>query len=217
MSFAQTNPTAHLWLDQASLGIDGLFGYSGDLLTQARILLQHIRHLFYTEVLARWKVPANTPMTHNQAFLVATRNGGLALRRPDLGILAAGAKADVLVWDSSNLAMLGWVDPVSAVLMHANVADIQDVLVDGLFKKRNGQLLAPGLDDARQKFVQSARRIQETTLALPRVEAKEDETFISGARVERLPLVDVLHGEGNGYVLDDKLIKPESIALTLRL
>jgi cytosine/adenosine deaminase-related metal-dependent hydrolase len=52
----------------------------------------------YRKVLDRWQVPDSCPMSVNQAFLLATRNGGLALKRPDLGVIAPGAKADIVVF-----------------------------------------------------------------------------------------------------------------------
>ena len=67
MAHAQTNPTAHMCLDQASIGKDATFLSSNDLLTQARMLLQFIRNRLYTQALNRWEVPGNTPMTHEQA------------------------------------------------------------------------------------------------------------------------------------------------------
>jgi cytosine/adenosine deaminase-related metal-dependent hydrolase len=54
-----------------------------------------------------WKIPSNNPMTANQAFLLATRNGGLALRRGDLGVIKVGAKADLVVFDGLSPNMLG--------------------------------------------------------------------------------------------------------------
>ena len=75
-------------------------------------------------------------MSVNQAFLLATRNGGLALKRPDLGVIAPGAKADIVVFKGDSPNMIGWVDPVAAVILHSNVGDVEHVLVNGQFKKK---------------------------------------------------------------------------------
>ncbi|KAH6687778.1 amidohydrolase family protein [Plectosphaerella plurivora] len=198
MSVGQTNPTAHRWLDQASLGIDAFWGFSSDLLTQARMLLIYIRHTIFTEVTSRWEVPSKSPMSVSQAFLVATRSGGKALRRPDIGIIAEGAKADLIVWSTSNLAMLGWHDPITAILTFASVSDIQDVLVDGVFRKRDRKLLAVDLEDVKAKFLKTVERDREATFLIPQAEPSEDERFISGARVVATPKVDVIRGEGDG-------------------
>ena len=116
MHYGHTHPHSHLIQDQAALGVDTHFTFSTDILTQARLWLQSTRRRLFAQVLDHWHVPTQTPMTANQAFLLATRNGGLALRRPDLGVIAEGAKADLVIWDGESPALLGWVDPVAAVI-----------------------------------------------------------------------------------------------------
>jgi cytosine/adenosine deaminase-related metal-dependent hydrolase len=97
MHYGHDHPNSHLILDQASLGIDTHFTFSTDMLTQARMWLQSVRRTLYREVVQSGKLPASNPMSATQAFLLATRNGALALHRHDIGILAPGAKADLLV------------------------------------------------------------------------------------------------------------------------
>ncbi|SPO06591.1 uncharacterized protein DNG_09281 [Cephalotrichum gorgonifer] len=53
-------------------------------------------------------------MSVNQAFLLATRSGAQALRRPDLGVLKVGATADIVVFDGTATNLIGWRDPVAA-------------------------------------------------------------------------------------------------------
>jgi len=100
-------------------------------------------------------------MSVNQAFLLATRNGGLALRRPDLGIIAVGAKADVVVFNGDSPGMLGWVDPVAAVILHSNVGDVEVVIVDGKVVKRDGKLTFKEYDGVKKRILGSARRVQK--------------------------------------------------------
>jgi cytosine/adenosine deaminase-related metal-dependent hydrolase len=106
-----------------------------------RIWLQSTRLGLYQETLDRFKIPSNTPMTVRQAFLLGRRNGGLALKRPDLGVLRVGAKADVLVFSTDAIGLVGWSDPVAAVVLHSNVADIEDIYVDGQLVKKGGKLV----------------------------------------------------------------------------
>lgn len=136
------NPYSHLILDQATLGADTYFTFSSDILTQARLWLQNVRHKLYKEVVDRRRIPASNPMSVNQAFLLATRSGGLAIRKSDLDVLAVGAKADLVVWNGRSPSMLGWRDPVAAVVLHASVGDIKHVLVNGKFTKRDWKLTA---------------------------------------------------------------------------
>ncbi len=46
-------------------------------------------------------------MSVDQAFLLATRHGGLALRRDDLGVITPGAKADLTIWDGRVTVLAG--------------------------------------------------------------------------------------------------------------
>lgn len=160
MHYGHLHPDSHLILDQAALGIDTHFTFSSDILTQARIWLQNIRQIFYREVIDRRRLPADNPMSVTQAFLLATRNGALALRRSDIGVLARGAKADLLVWHGRAPSLLGWTDPVAAIMLHANVGDIKHVMVNGEFRKRDWKITVPGYEALQDRFLQSAKRIQ---------------------------------------------------------
>ncbi|KAK1453377.1 amidohydrolase [Colletotrichum melonis] len=198
MHYGHTHPHSHLIQDQGSLGVDTHFTFSTDILTQARLWLQSTRRLLYQQVLANWRVPTSTPMTVNQAFLLATRSGGLALRRPDLGVIIEGAKADVVVWNGESPALLGWVDPVAAVILHASVADVEHVLVDGIIVKKDHKLVVPDYEDVKTRFLDSARKIQQTWRDIP-FSALEGEFSSSEAPYEAPLSVDVLPGGESGY------------------
>ncbi|THU87716.1 hypothetical protein K435DRAFT_782353, partial [Dendrothele bispora CBS 962.96] len=62
--------------------------------------------------------------------------------RNDLGVLVEGAKADIVLFDGDSPNMLGWEDPVAAIILHSNVGDVTDVMVDGEWRKREGELVA---------------------------------------------------------------------------
>ncbi|PNS19810.1 hypothetical protein CAC42_7777 [Sphaceloma murrayae] len=198
MHFGHDHPVTHLVQDQASLGVDCGWTYSGDILTQARIWLQVVRRTLYREVLQRRQVPSNNPMSVEQAFLLATRNGGLALRRPDIGVLAEGAKADLLVWNGQSLNMLGWDDPVAAVILHANIGDLKHVMVDGVFKKRDYKLLVEGYEALRSRFLETARKIQAVYKDAAKNITYEGANQIGSVYVPTFE-ADVLRGSGTGY------------------
>ena len=74
----------------------------------------------------------------------ATLGGAAALRRPDLGKLAVGARADI-VGVSLTDPRIGMVDdPVRTMLMHGSGRDIVLTVVDGRTVVRDGQI--PGVD-----------------------------------------------------------------------
>ncbi len=114
-------------------------------------------------------------MTVEDAFLLATRQGGRALRRNDLGVIKKGAKADIIVFDGDTPNMAGWTDPVAAVMLHANVGDIRHVLVGGEFRKRDGKLILQNggeWPEFQAKFAEIARRIQSENSAPPKMGEK---------------------------------------------
>ncbi|KAK5718321.1 hypothetical protein LTR17_015674 [Elasticomyces elasticus] len=162
MHFGHGQRTSRLVQDHASLGVDTNFTFSGDLLTQARIWLQSCRGVAYNEALKTARVPRRNPMAVEEAFLMATRQGARALRRDDLGVLKVGAKADVVCFDGTAPNMAGWVDPVAAVILHANVGDIRHVLVGGKWRKRDGELVMKEDDwgSFQKRFADMARKIQ---------------------------------------------------------
>ncbi|KAH8601221.1 amidohydrolase family protein [Bisporella sp. PMI_857] len=198
MHYGHSHFGSHLIQDQASLGVDTFLTFSTDLITQARIWLQRTRSRLYDEVINRWQIPASNPMSVNQAFLLATRQGGLALRRPDLGVIRVGAKADLVVFNGRSPSMLGWLDPVAAVILHSNVGDIEHVLVDGKFKKREGKLTYENYDAVVDRLLASAERLQAIISEQPA--PVYDGTFYGVPCTYGHPLeVDAQHGPGNGY------------------
>ncbi|KAI1175656.1 amidohydrolase [Nemania sp. FL0916] len=199
MHYGHGHTHSHRAHDQASLGVDTHLAFSTDLLTQARLWLQRTRSRIYDEVMHQWKVPAHSPMSVNQAFLLATRQGGLALRRSDLGVIRIGAKADLVVFDGRSPGMLGWADPVAAVILHASVGDIVHVLIDGNFAKRDGKLTYPKYDDLIDKFLASADRVREKFLALPPLVIQGAFFGARSAPYGEADKVDILRGEGDGY------------------
>ena len=150
--------------DRASLGCDGNWTYSGDILGQARLWLQTVRHTNYLQTLESGHLPNQNPMSVEQAFLLATRQGGRALRRDDIGVLKPGSKADIVVWNGDSPNMLGWRDPIAAILLHANVGDVQHVLVDGQWRKRDFELVMArqlGWREVKERFLDAAKRVQD--------------------------------------------------------
>lgn len=184
-------------MDQAALGVDTHFCFSPDILTQARLWLQSTRYRVYQNTIDRWQLPAINPFSVNQAFLLATRNGGLALGRKDLGVIAPGAKADIIVWEGGSPSRLGWADPIAAVILHASVGDIRHVLVDGEFKKHDGRLVIKGYAEVKSRFLESARRIQAALKAIPL--PSRDGSFLTGYPYGYVPQLDAQRGQGTGY------------------
>ena len=209
--YGHGDPSSPYIMDHASLGIDTHFTYSADIITQARLWLQTVRLLFYAQVLGNWEIASNNPMSVNQAFLLATRAGGLALRRPDIGVLVEGAKADIVVFDGTSPNMLGWADPVAAVMLHSNVGNIEHVLVDGQFRKRNFSLVVPGnYSQIAKDFMASARRIQSIWEQTPLPVLQGAWPYQAGVNYTDAITVNVLDGSSNGYSRDSSWYESDS-------
>lgn len=148
------------------------------MLTQARLWLQHLRQDHFLPTLKQDKVPNQSPMQVEQVYLMATRAGGLALRRPDLGVITKGSTADLCFFDGDSPTLLGWHDPVAAVILHAHVGDISDVMVGGKFVKRDGKITAPSYGEIKEKFVRSARKLQAAWIKMGKPELKIGDKFL---------------------------------------
>ncbi|KAK0610967.1 hypothetical protein B0T14DRAFT_540211 [Immersiella caudata] len=175
--FGQTNSVSHRIQDQAALGVDTHFTFSSDIVTQARVWLHEVRRRGYDPVLE----------SVNQAFLLTTRQGGLALHREDLGVIEVGAKADLVVWDGLRRECWGGNDPVAAVMLHASVGDVKHI-ADAWY------------DELKKRFLASAKRLQ-TVLIESASEApkKGDAWAFSGYPVGTAETIDTLRGNGIGY------------------
>ncbi|MEV0649680.1 amidohydrolase family protein [Phytomonospora sp. NPDC050363] len=79
---------------------------------------------------------------------MATIDGARALGMANLvGSLAPGKRADLMLIRAGDVNLLGAVDPVAAVVTSAHPGNVEAVMVDGRFVKRDGRL--EGVDLAR--------------------------------------------------------------------
>lgn len=174
------------------------FGFSADVITQARVWLQRLRGLNSEPASDSGFWPATSPMSVNQAFLLATRQGGLALGRPDLGVIRAGAKADIVVIDTTSPSFLGWNDPVAATILHAGIGDIEHVLVDGKFVKRDFQLTHPNRTGIFHAFRAAASKIQLLWINNPQPNLV-GQRYLNVTEFVQVEQIDVLRGPDTGY------------------
>ena len=82
--------------------------------------------------------------TAKDVFNAATLGGAKALGRDDLGRIAPGAKADLLIWAGQSLWMTPMRDPVKTIVYNAQAEDLRTVLIDGDVVMRERDI--PGLD-----------------------------------------------------------------------
>jgi cytosine/adenosine deaminase-related metal-dependent hydrolase len=90
------------------------------------------------------KIAAGRAEAADSAALIdaVTGQAAAALRRPDLGVLAPGAKADLTVVDMTHPHLQPLHDPVHALIALANRANVAQVIVDGRVLIDEGRYLA---------------------------------------------------------------------------
>lgn len=150
-----------LSLDAApSLGTDIDTAVPGKLLTAARIALAHQRSLDHAHHRQTTGMYANTPsVSSKQALAWATVEGAKALGLADkVGRIEVGMQADLVAVDARALNLWPAHDPIATVL-HADIANIEAVMVAGTWRKRDHALLASGLDEVKDQLRESGERL----------------------------------------------------------
>lgn len=130
--------------DMCALGIDCHSNNSGDMVSQMRLALQHERAKRNEELIAEGKFSRSLNLHVQDIFRLATIQGARAIHmEEDLGSLAVGKIADLVVFDGDSPSMIcaSVQDPVAAIVLHSSVRDIDMVIVDGQIRKQNSKLL----------------------------------------------------------------------------
>jgi cytosine/adenosine deaminase-related metal-dependent hydrolase len=94
-------------------------------------------------------------------FDAATIGGAKALMRDDLGRLAPGAKADLVVLDATHPMMLPLYDPLRSLVFSACERAVKDVYIDGVKVVADGKVLT--MD--HQRVSDEVSRIQAAVVA----------------------------------------------------
>jgi len=144
-----------------SLGVDLESVISGDMLTVARMALEHQRALDNAECrAATGGIPATSTIPVREALSWITLEGARMLGMQDrLGSLAPGKQADLVLIRADDLNLWPVHDPVAAVVMQANLANVDSVMIAGAWRKRGGKLLYPGIDRVKDDLLRSGSRI----------------------------------------------------------
>ena len=143
-----------------SLGTDTETAVAGEILTAARMALAFQRGLDHERSRrATGTMSAMPTITSKQALSWATIEGARALGLADrIGRIEPGMQADLVSIDARALNLLPAHDPI-AVALHANVSNIEAVMIAGQWRKREHSLLAANLEGAKFKLVESGERL----------------------------------------------------------
>ena len=100
--------------------------------------------------------------TTRHAFEAATIGGAKILRRPDLGRLAPGSKADFSLVDMSHPYMQPAHEPVRSLIYSASERAIRHVYVDGTQVVKDGKVLTVDVEAATAGLIEGQRKRLET-------------------------------------------------------
>ncbi|WP_353184848.1 amidohydrolase family protein [Bosea sp. (in: a-proteobacteria)] len=146
-----------------SLGVDLESVLAGGMMGVARTALGMQRALDNAESRRETgAIPPTSTIRTRQALSWITLEGakmlGLAHR---IGSLAPGKQADITLIDARALHLQPVHDPAATVIMQAGRGDVEAVMIAGRFVKRDGRLLAGGLDEKLARLAESGMRIVE--------------------------------------------------------
>jgi cytosine/adenosine deaminase-related metal-dependent hydrolase len=144
-----------------SIGIDLESVLPGDLFSAARVALSMQRALDNADSRkSHSSIPATTTIPTREALRWVTTEGARMLGRDDqIGSLTPGKLADLVVINADDLNLFPMHDPVSTVVMQTSLANIEAVMIGGVWKKRDSRLLADGLDQKKELLAQSGQRL----------------------------------------------------------
>lgn len=90
-------------------------------------------------------------LTTAEVFNAATIGGADALKRPDLGRLQPGSKADIAIFDMADSHFAPRIDPVQSLIFGATGRVTKAVFVDGRLSMHNGQVAGMDMQTARMQ------------------------------------------------------------------
>ena len=145
-----------------ALGIDIVSNNSADMFTQIRLNLQVQRAIENDSLGKKGMMPRNIRLKARDLLEIATIGGAGAIGLDStVGSLAPGKQADLIMVRADTVNMIPVNDPAAAVVMCANVGDVDTVMIGGTIRKRNGRLTGVDWPLVSRKLVASRDRIIE--------------------------------------------------------
>ena len=143
-----------------SIGTDLESDVSGDMFAAMRMTLQHQRNLDNIAAMEEnGQVESTASISCRDALRWATIDGARMARLDNyIGSITPKKKADIVLL-SKGLNMMPIDDPASAIVLHAHPGNVDSVIVDGKFRKRDHVLSQENLDSLVGALTASRTRI----------------------------------------------------------
>lgn len=157
-----------------TLGVDCHTSNTSSILALARSSLMQSRQKEATELAKKGCMHFRPNTTVRDAFNAATIFGARGVQLGDqIGSIREGKLADLVIFDAENspaMSCAASTDPLTAVVMHSDIRDVEAVMIDGIWRKKQGKLCAVQVDtqkkamewgDVRKNLVSSQGEILE--------------------------------------------------------
>lgn len=144
-----------------SLGVDLESSISGDMFTVARVALSSQRAMDNDESKrTTGKLPPTSTITTREALEWITIEGARMLKMESrIGSLTPGKQADLVMVRADDLNMWPVHDPVATVVCQTSLANVENVMIAGAWKKWQGRLAYPHLAAKKAAIRASGHRI----------------------------------------------------------
>lgn len=160
---------------KASLSNDVVTTVPGDMFTQMRAAFGNERLIALNET---WVENVDAPadlLPAREVLEMGTINGAAVANLDGVtGSLTPGKKADVVIIDGAAPNVAPIIDPVGAVVISADVSNVDTVIIDGKIKKRDGKLVDFDVNRARG-LIEDSKNYLVDTLAKKQAEMAGDE------------------------------------------
>ncbi len=153
-----------------SLSIDVVTTVPGDMFTEMRCAFAAERWRSNDSVWESEDPLPDTALTARDMLTMATLDGAHVVGLEErTGSLTPGKQADVVMIDGHGPGVAPVIDPVGAVVLSADVSNVDTVIVAGKVRKRGGKLLADW--ESARKGVQASSEYLQDALAKRKADA----------------------------------------------
>lgn len=118
-----------------------------------------IQAMRWAAVLSKLEERNTEATTAADVFSAATLGGARALGRKDLGRLAPGAKADIVIFSGDTMNMVPMCDPVKNIVYSAEMEDVDKVFINGRLVVEDGQVLGANTQELNRRVQTAAENM----------------------------------------------------------